>query len=78
MITQLEAKEMAKGYEPKYTTKDFLQVVNDEPISVAEICRRKACGRNTAKKYLQALEAEKAIKRISIIGSINYAYIKCN
>lgn len=55
---------------------DFLPIVTEEPISVAEICRRMPCVRNTAKKYLRQLEADGLITRITIQGSKNYAYVR--
>jgi predicted transcriptional regulator len=68
--------EVNEMVEKEFVDEEFLEVITDQPICVAEICRRVGCSRGTGKRYLQVLEYMQKIKRINIIGSVSYFYVK--
>lgn len=63
-------------YKPKFTSDDFLAVMTTAAMTTAEVCRRVDCNRKTAQKYLGQLEKSNKIKKVTIIGSQNYGWIK--
>lgn len=63
------------AYTQQYKKEDFLAVVDSTPKATTLIAKRVGCARNTAKKFLEELEAERKIKQVEIEGGF-YAWVK--
>jgi hypothetical protein len=55
-------------FKKKYTDKDFLAVISEEPCTIECVSRKVGCSRRTALKYLTLLEKEGRIINLESAG----------
>ena len=58
------------AFKKKYKDKEFLDALSTtQPRATAYVMRKLGCVRNTAKPYLQRLEAEGKIRKVEVCGN---------
>lgn len=63
------------AYKEQYKKESFLQVIDQHPKATTVIAKSVGCARNTARKFLEELEAEGKVKQVQIEGGF-YAWVK--